>query len=712
MTLDGPAPRLVHATPFRLRLRWPALRHPALDPCYLEAWLEQIPGVLRARVNPAAASLILKHDGRPGLRDRVLEDLPQAPREAFSRAAPAPPRRRLPDALVHLAAALGLRLLPPGARLFGAALLAAPPLLRGLETLLTRGVKAPVLDMATIGFSLARGDAATAAGISAMVVIGDYLRQATEDRSNGLLKNLLAPPVKSVRMEDASGRETSVAYGEVRQGHLVLCGPGETLAVDGVVERGRALLNTSSSTGESCPVEVMEGQAVRSGSLVTEGRLAVRAASSANESTMARMALVMKNALADKSPAERLSDRLADRLALLTLGLGAGLYAATGDARRALSVLTVDYACAVKLPAPVVVKATMYAAAKQGVLVKSGSALDALSRARTVVFDKTGTLTRGQLALPDLLPLPGVEQERLLLLAASAEERWGHPAGRALIHEARERGLKLLPARNTDCAAAHGVSALVDGIAVQAGSRRFLESVCGIPCGDMDRVSRSLRSQGKSLVYVALDGRAAGVLALRDSLRPEAAGVLAGLRKRGVERIVVLTGDHAEAARTQLRGLDGVDEVRAGLDPGDKARIVEELRAEGRGVAVVGEGLNDAPALLAGDVGICLPGPSGLTRESAGIALLRQDLGGLLVARDLGARADSALRGCFAAGVTVNTGLLLAAGAGLLSPVTAAALHNGNTFALLSLAAWACGRANAGVSPAPGCAGILPQQSG
>lgn len=684
-------PRLIHATSRRLRLRWSTLLHPALDPDYLEAWLEQLPGVTAARVNPRAACLVLTHDGRPGLLDDMRAALADVPAAAFSRPAPARPRRRLLDVAAHLATALALRLLPPGLGLAGAALLGVPAILRGLDILLTRGIKAPVLDMATIGFSLLRGDASAAAGISSMVVIGEYLRQTTEDRSNGLLKSLLAPPVERVRVERPDGREETVPFAEVREGDLVLCGPGETLAVDGVVERGRALLSTSAITGEAAPEEASEGRSVLSGSLVADGRLGVRASRDAGESSMARIAGFMKRTLAEKSPCERLSDRMADRLTLLTLGMGAALYAATGDAGRALSALAVDYVCSVKLPAPVVTKATMYAAAKRGVLVKSGTALDALARARVMVFDKTGTLTRGEPEVKDLRVLSGVDPNRLLLLAASAEERWGHPAGRALINAARKRGLALLPARDTDCAAAQGVAAVVDGVAVRAGSGLFLKQG-GISCAPLEHWAGEMGRRGDSLVFVALDGRPAGVLGLRDGLRPEATGVLAGLRKRGVERIVVLTGDRKEAADALLGGLEGLDEVRAGLGPEDKARIVAGLRAEGRGVAVVGEGLNDAPALLAGDVGVCLAGQSGLTRESAGIVLLRQDLRGLLAARDLAVRAGNMLRGCFTTGLAVNTGLLLAAGAGRLSPVSAAALHNGNTFTLLGLAAWACGR--------------------
>lgn len=747
----GAAPVLLHRCPGRLRLRWAALRHPELRLEYFEAWLTRRAGLSRVRANPAGACLVAEYDERPGVADDILAALRQLPAEVFRPAAsaPPPPRRRFIDAAAHLALAAGGSLLPANAGRALALGLGAPVLLRGLSTLASRGLKAPVLDLATVGFALATGDNAAARGISAMVVVGEYLRQATEDRSGALLKSLLAPPVALVRVElagDDGPVERSLPFAEVRPGALVLVAAGEALPVDGVVERGRALVDKSVISGEAAPEEVAPGDALLAGSVVLDGALALRAVRTGPNCATGRIAALMERSLREKSRPERLSDRLADRLAPLTLALGAGIYAATGELRRALAVLTIDYACAVKLSAPVVVKSSMYAAAKAGVLVKSGSALDALAQADTLVFDKTGTLTTGRMAVMEVLPAGGPQAltpDELLLLAASAEERWSHPVARALVAEAALRGLALLPARGTQSATALGVRALVGAGSprvVLVGGRRYLKEQCGLEAGDFCVAGQpGVSPCGKTLAHVAVDGRLAGVITLRDELRPEAAAVLSALRRGGVRRVLVLTGDNTAAAQALLGGLADVpgdllpdvpedssgdlpghvssgpagggmgqlmgglvDEIRAELSPEDKARIVRELRQGGACVAVVGDGVNDAPALLAANVGVCMAGQSlaanGLTRDSAGMVLLHEGLWGLAAAHKAARRAQRILRSCFGTGVAVNSALLLAAGAGRLSPLAAAAIHNGATFAIMSGAALAAG--------AP-----LPQQS-
>ncbi|MHC1752727.1 heavy metal translocating P-type ATPase [Humidesulfovibrio sp.] len=715
-----PQPRLRHRSPGRLRLRWAGLRHPDLRADWLEAWLTHRVGLDSVRVNQAGASLVVCYRERPGVFEALACALAELPPEAYAADQPEelrtePQPRRLADALFSLALAGAGTLLPQGPRMGLAAGMAAPVLLRGANALLRSGLTAKALDMTTTGFALATGDASSAMGIAAMVVVGEYLRQATEDRTGALLKTLLAPAADFVRVErlatDGSLSEELVPHAKVLPGDLVLVAAGETLAVDGVVERGQALVNKSVISGESAPVEVACGDELPAGCAVVRGRVALRALHTGAQSATARIAAMMERTLREKSRPERESDRLADRLAPLSLLLGAGIYAGTGSARRALAVLTIDYACAVKLSAPVVVKASMYAAARAGVLAKGGSALDALARADTMVFDKTGTLTTGRMAVREICPAPesGLDGDGLLRLAASAEGRWSHPAALALTKEAARRGLVLLPTRGEDCSSALGVRAhMQEGSAcreVAVGSARFLTETCAPEAcskGASCQGEALLRAQGRTLVHVAVDGKPVGVIALSDELRPEAGQVIVGLRARGIKQVLLLTGDHKEAALAVLAGLAGAqapDEVRAGLSPEQKAMIVRDLRKNGACVAVVGDGINDAPALLAGDVGVCAAGEgrvgeavAAITRDAAGIVLLREGLLGLLEARDIAARAACIMRACFGTGVVVNSALLVAAGAGAISPLAAAALHNGTTFALLSGAGLAASR--------------------
>ncbi|MGE4292151.1 MAG: heavy metal translocating P-type ATPase [Desulfovibrio sp.] len=688
----GTLPGVVHQTVRRIRLRWRRLLCPSLSPEYLEAWIGRLEGVTAVRVNPRACSIVVEYDGREDMGRTLVQGLAEVPEAAFSRPVPAGPRRRLTDVAFHGVLAASLPLLPLAVQAPVAVLMGAPSLIKGGDTLLTQGLKARVLDMATIGFSLLRGDFVAASAISAMVVTGEYLRQATEDRSNGLLRSLVADPVESVRIV-RDGRERTVGYEEVRTGDLVLVGVGELIPVDGEVRDGAALVDKSSLTGEFDPVPVKLGDTVSSGCAVIEGRIRVLAVRTGAETAMARIAGLMERALREKSEPERRSDRLADRLTPVTLALGAAIYAATGDAGRALSVLTVDYACAVKLPAPVVVKTAMYAAARQGVLIKSGSAMDAFAGVDALVLDKTGTLTTGTLALESVVPCAALDAGELLRLAAAVEIGHAHPVGRAIVEGARKRGLPIPPVDDADLSIAHGVSGHLEGALIRVGSHHYIAEDCGVECDAAAGEAERLHRAGMSVVHVSKNQTLLGVIGLREKVREEAGEVLAALRDLGVRRIVVLTGDHPQTADRLKTLLPGVDEVRAGLMPEGKAQVVRELQQAGHRVAVVGDGVNDAPAFVCADVGLCMSGGAGLARESAGIVLMRDTLDGLVEVRRIAARAGRVLDRCFQTGVTVNTGLLLAAGAGRLSPTAAAAIHNMTTFMILGGAALATRRA-------------------
>nr|WP_231117028.1 heavy metal translocating P-type ATPase [Pseudodesulfovibrio alkaliphilus] len=545
--------------------------------------------------------------------------------------------------------------------------------------------------MTTIGVSLLRADFTTAASISAMVILGEYLRTMSDDKSNALLRRLIADPVDTIRVE-RGGVEVRAGFGEVTAGEVVVCGQGEVVAVDGDIVEGEALLDLGSITGESAPVHVGPGDTVVSGSGVVEGRLRIEARRTGPETSMARIAALMARAAEEPSAAEVRSTRLADALAPITLGLGAALYAATGDLNRALSALTVDFACAVKFPAPVVVRTSMHSAAKLGAIVKTGRGLEALGEVDAVVFDKTGTLTRGIMSVTDIRPVPGGNADHLLRLAAAVEDRHGHPIGRAILAEAQRRGLDIPTPTRTDCSVAHGVSGMVEGILVRVGSRHFIGDDCGIDCSSLEKTASRYRAEGKSLIYVSAGNSLLGVAALRDTLRPEARSVVESLCAGGVRTVVLLTGDHAATAKSLAAELPLIDAIHSGLTPEEKALEVQRLKEAGHTVAVVGDGINDAPAFAAADVGICMSRATGLARDSAQVVLTRDSLEPLADVHRLARRSGAILQRCFAEGVTVNVGLLLAASAGYLSPATAAAIHNANTFALLGVAAHASSR--------------------
>ena len=688
----GPRFTVVHELPTRLRLKGNSLRDPALDTDYVAALVSAGAGVRRVRVNRRAASLVVEHDGSSGVKDRVLNLLCALPADAYAeRDHDEGPDRTEIAARGVLAGMTPWMPMPLKAVVSWG--LALPTMAKGASTLVSEGLKVEVLDGCVKFISLVRGDYFTSNTVGFMLALAEHVEHSTQRKANDLLSGLLRPQVETVRVR-RDGLDVHIPFDEARVGDMVLCGPGEMLAVDGKVLEGEALVNTSSMTGESVPVHVTPGDGVLSGGVVEEGVLVVEAASVGADTSTARIAGYIERSLRNASDGQRRSERLADRLVPLTFGAGLGVFALTGSLARAASVLTVDYSCAVKLSTPVAVRAAMYAAGREGVLLKGAQALEALARVDTVVFDKTGTLTMGALKVTDVLPVGGeVHEDALLSLAAGAEEHYAHPVAAAVVAEAESRGLALPGMSQVDFVVAHGVSAMVDGERIVVGSRHFVEDDEGVDCSGADGGADAMLGQGKSLLYVARGGRLLGILAMRDSLRPEAGHVLRSLKASGVTRLILLTGDQRRAAESLRAQVPDLDEVHALCSPQDKARILEDLSARGRRAAFVGDGVNDAPALVAADVGVSMPSGADLARDMAQVLLLRDGLEGLVAARRLALRTDEILRRCLWSSVGLNSVLLGLAGAGLIPAVASAAVHNGGTVGVLAYAAMRSGAA-------------------
>ncbi|MFW5735139.1 MAG: heavy metal translocating P-type ATPase [Oceanidesulfovibrio sp.] len=681
---------VVHELPRRIRLRSSRLMDPCLDVNYLEALVGAVAGVVSVRSNIRALSLVVEYDGSDGCRAEVLGLLGSIPMEAYLPnvhpvEAADPVRVAVRGALALATPFLARGIAAPLAWANG-----SPIIAQGLETLLMRGVKVETLDGAVVTFSLLRRDYVTANMIVALLNLAHHMEQRLEHNVTSLLKSLLRPQADEAWVL-RDGCEVKTTLADIATGDHVICGAGEQVVVDGVVVDGEASLNTSSISGESVPAHVSPGDDVLSGSVVEEGRLVVEARQVGSSTHLARIGRYLESSLRYKSKTQRSTAELADRLAPATLGLGLALFIVTRDIRRSASVLTVDYSCALKLASPVAVRTSMYAAGKEGVLLKGAQALEAFAGVETIVFDKTGTLTTGDLQVTDVIPgphaPPDLDENGLLALAAAAEEHYSHPVARAVVAEAGNRGLELPALSQVDFIVAHGVAAFVDGREVLVGSRHFIAEDEAVDCSAMDGLAAELRGQGKSLLFVASQKRLLGIIALRDSVRAEASVTLDGLKAAGIRKIVVLTGDHAQSASSLLEQLPQIDEVHAELKPEDKAEIVRSLNAEHGSLAFVGDGVNDAPALVTADVGVAMPRAADLARESAAVVLLRDDLRCLLVARETAMRSGKTMNTCFGATLGLNSIIILLAVAGAIPPVVSAALHNVSTIGILSYAA-------------------------
>ena len=695
--MSSSAVEVIHELPRRMRVRCPFLQRRGSDELYVQAVIENISGVERVRVNACALCVVVHYDGAASTRRAImagLEFLPQGQRFSFD----AHKKSINPfNLFVFGATTCLLRLAPPSIQSGISLLISLPTLLQGLDCLLNRGVKVEVLDAGAVGLSLLRRDYFTANVIVLLLGVGEYLEQVSEDTTTGLLKALLRPQVEEVWLEQ-DGVEVRVPLAQVRPNDMLVCGVGEMIPVDGVVAHGEALLNQSSVTGESLPVHKRSGDEVLSGTVVEEGKVSVCVHSVGSDTGMARINRFLEKSLRSRSSSQTRSQELADRLVPVTFALGSGIFLLSGDLTRAAGALTVDFSCAIKLVTPVAVKTSMYAAAHHGVLIKGAQAFDQLSQVDTLIFDKTGTLTHGELQVTDIVPLADFDEDGLLALAAGAEEHYAHPMARAVVRSARERGLELPPTSQVDFIVAHGVSASIDGEQVLVGSRHFIAEDEGVDCSVALAAARRCQQQGKSLLYVARAGSLVGVIALRDRIRAEAGPVLQRLRQHGIRRIVVLTGDHEQTARALVRDLGNIDEIHWELKPEDKAGIIRTLKEQGGYTAFIGDGVNDAPALVTADVGISLPTGADLAKEAAQAILLREDLSLLDDALVMARRTRSTIQNSFYATIGFNSLFLMLALSGRIRPVTSALLHNLNTVALLGYSA------ARGLSSTPGAA--------
>ncbi len=676
---------IVHELERRIRLRSKLLKKKEIDPDYFEAGIEGIPGVENVRVNTCAGSVVVTYDGLTKTRNAILGGVHDLPPEVFTGNGKTKGLQSVLTLAFKGAVTLSILVLP---KLIGgsvAVLFAAPVIIDGVITLWSRGIKIEVLDAAAVLFSFARAEFFTGATIVFLLSVGEYLEELSENRTIGLLKSLLKPQVEKIWVE-MDGQEIEIPVDQARIGDRVICGAGELVPLDGRIIEGEALVNTSSITGESVPVHVEPGTEVLSGSVVEEGRIVFEASRVGTDTSMARISTFLENSLRYESESQKKSDEMADKLVPVTFGLGLGLLVTTRDFTKASAVLTVDYSCAIKLVNPVAVRVAMFTAARQGVLLKGAQAMDGLSRVDTLVFDKTGTLTRGQLQVTDLHGVATISDDDLLMIAASAEEHYSHPVADAVVGAAREKGLELPPTSQVDFIVAHGVSAYIDGKNVLVGSRHFIEDDELIDCSAVKQGVEDLQKEGKSILYVAREGKLLGIIGLRDELRDEACSVLQELKHIGIKKIVILTGDAELTAKALAQQLTPVDEVYWELKPEDKARIVGELQSQGANVGFIGDGVNDAPALVSADVGICLPEGADLAKESAQVILMKDNLNCLLAGKLIAQRSQETIKHSFYAAVGLNSVFLFLASFGWIMPVTAALLHNASTVGILGYA--------------------------
>ncbi|WP_415237956.1 heavy metal translocating P-type ATPase [Seleniivibrio woodruffii] len=672
---------IAHKTDGRIRLKAGVLGNPALDCTLLESTLECISGVTSVRVNQRANTLVVCHDRDKDITEVLLKTLQTFSHAVFQAEEEI---QDSPDLInVYWAGSMWLSkmFLPQWFRTPLTFAGAAPVLMKGIDTLVNEGLKVEVLDATVISMLLLRKDYFTAGSITFLLNLGHYLEASTQYKSDRMLKSLIKPEVEYVWILDGK-TEKKVAMGKVLVGSLVIVGAGEMIPVDGIVRGGEGLINQASVTGESLPVNAGPDSEVFAGTVVAEGRLVIEARKVGAETTTARIAKFINNSLKNKSNTEVRAFKIADRMVPVTFGIGLATLLLTRDFRRASSVLSVDYSCALKLVTPTAIKSSMYCAASEGIFIKGAQSLENMAEIDTIIFDKTGTLTKGSLEVSDIISFSDMDEREILRTAASAEEHYSHPIASAVVKEAERRNIPLEETGEVDFIIAHGVSAYVGKRHVLAGSRHFIHDDENIDCCAADETADALRKTGRSILYVACDGVLAGIIALKDVPRAESAEVIKELKKRGVSRVVMLTGDHRDTAM-HVAGELGIKEVYYEMKPEDKLSVVNRLKSEGHKIAFVGDGVNDAPALLSAHVGISMPEGADLARETSDVILLRNDLRGIVTARITAAKTMKVIKRVSVANIGINTMTVLLSVMGRISPLQSAVLHNGTTLGTL-----------------------------
>lgn len=652
------------------------------DESYLEAQISEYKFVKSVRVNKKAKSIIIEF--RSNLED-IIKFLENLTIKTPSKKRSEPSKSEIYKA----ATAMGVSLVSNDNALnLATSLYAAYPLLRsGIDELMNDGITSKVLEATAVGVSLARRDYAAANGTNLMLTIGEYMEESAVHKSDDLIKELAKPNIEEVWIEindRGDKRLKKIPTEKVKVGDIVVVGAGESIGIDGYIVEGNASINQVSMTGEAEPVAKERGDRVMSGTVVEDGRIKIWAESVAAESATARIKSYIQSSLNEKSAIGLKATRLADRLVPVTLGLAGLSYVLGRDMTRVASVLQADYSCALKLATPVAFKSSISKAGRNGLLIKGAKAIEALAAVDTFVFDKTGTLTHGSLSVEEIYSFKeGVSEAELLNLTASAEEHYFHPVAEAIVKAARQIGFHHVHHDEVEFIVAHGVKTFVGGKEVVIGSRHFLEEDEKIPFFEHEKIIQNAIDSGLTLLYVGYDKELLGVIAMRDTMRDNAKDALAALKKLGVKETIMLTGD-VELKANQVAKELGVDRVFAECLPTDKASIIEKLKAEGRKVAFVGDGINDAPSLIKADVGISMQKGADIAKTTADISLLKDDIYAVVTAKEIADKTMKLINTNFNATVGINSIILAGATFGLFSPITTAVLHNGTTIGLLA----------------------------
>jgi heavy metal translocating P-type ATPase len=651
-----------------------------------ESFLAEIRGVREVRLNGSARSVVITYDPEILTSEQLLHVIRALPVERLEATLASSGFFRnddesssrwffgLSSAAVSLCAFTESALAP---WLLAAA--AIPIFARAGQAIAKRGtLNVDVLDAAATTVLAARRQIGTAAVMVWLVSLGDLLRDSTVQRSHRAIEGLFDDHTQTAWVM-REGTKGQVRVDDLREGDEVVVYAGEYVPVDGIVVGGYGLIEQKILTGESMPVEKAPGAKVYAGTVVSEGKVYIRATGVGRQTTAAKIVQLVRNAPVRETRIQNYAEAFADRVVPWSFLAAGGAFVAGAGAEQAAALLIIDYGTGIRMSAPTTVLASITKAARQGILIKGGRALEHLANVDAIVFDKTGTLTLGRPEVIDIIPRSSATIEEVLALAAAAEQRFTHPVARAVVRAARVRRLVVPERERSSYAIGLGVEAVVDGRTVHAGCERFMR-MQGIDLRQTEDALARLDGASVSPVFIAIDGDLMGLLVYADPLGQEASAVIQALRARGVCEVAMVTGDRPAVARRVAHSL-GIDRHLAEVLPAEKLEFIKTLQGAGRTVAMVGDGVNDSAALAQADVGIAVRGGVDIARETADVALLEGNLWKIPRAVDIARESMGLIRQNWDLVFYPNTLALALALAGFVGPVGATLISNGSGIA-------------------------------
>ena len=674
---------ILHESRGRIRFRLRQKQMTLAQADLLEAWIQGKSWCRQVTVHERTCCVILYYDGT---RQAVLNEIRHFSWQEAERTTALPAHssralnREFEEKLVTkvVCKAACTLFLPSPLRIARILWHMIPFVRRGLRCLLRRRVKVELLDALSISISAFRGDFDTAGTVMFLLEVGELLEEWTRKKSVADLARCMSLNVDRVWLRTAQG-EVLAPVSQIQPGDAVVVRAGGIIPVDGLVLEGEVTVNQASLTGESIPVPKRPGGAVYAGTVVEEGECVLEVKQASGQSRYDQIVHMIEQSEQMKSEAESKAANLADKLVPYTFIGSLMSFVLTRNVARALSVLMVDFSCALKLAMPLAVLSAMREAGRAHITVKGGKFLEAVAAADTIVFDKTGTLTHACPRVAQVVSFGGKEEAEMLRLAACLEEHFPHSMANAVVEEAKRRGLRHEEYHSkVEYLVAHGIASTVDGERVLIGSAHFVfeDEGCVIPEGEQERFD-ALPPEYSHL-YLAVGGQLAAVICISDPLREEAKEVLSTLRALGVTSTVMLTGDSYRTAAA-IAAQVGVDDFRAGVLPADKAEYVARLRREGHTVLMVGDGINDSPALSEADAGIAISDGAAIAREIADITIAADSLWELVELRQIAMALMARIHSNYRFVIGFNGALIALGVAGVLPPATSATLHNLST---------------------------------